>query len=93
MQLVESFTPQAEEYSFEQVSILEASGAVLIPAGPDAVPAAPDNAAMTDLELWKNLSAVKAGRVCPIVSGASSPGTAIPLADRTDTVLTTLAGA
>ncbi|WP_051797246.1 ABC transporter substrate-binding protein [Catenuloplanes japonicus] len=86
-----SQTEQTQEYSFEQVSILEPSGALLIPAGPDGVTASPDNAAMTDLDVWKNLSAVKAGRVYPIVSGASSLGTAIQLADRMDTVLTELA--
>ncbi|MDP9795005.1 iron complex transport system substrate-binding protein [Catenuloplanes nepalensis] len=87
-----SQTEQTQEYSFEQIDILEPSGALLIPAGPDGVTASPDNAAMTDLDLWKNLSAVKAGRVYPIVSGASSLGTGIQLADRMDTVLTELAG-
>jgi iron complex transport system substrate-binding protein len=56
----------------------------LIPAGPDGTTAAPDNAAMTDLELWRDLPAVRAG--------ACTPGTAIQLADRMDTVLTQLAG-
>ena len=88
-----SQTEQTKEYSFEQIDILGPSGALLIPAGPDGVTASPDNAAMTDLDLWKNLPAVKAGRVYPIVSGASSLGTAIQLADRMDTVLTELAGA
>ncbi|GAB7051348.1 ABC transporter substrate-binding protein [Catenuloplanes indicus] len=87
-----SQTEQTQEHSFEQINILEPSGALLIPAGPDGVTASPDNAAMTDLDLWKNLSAVKAGRVYPIVSGASSLGTGIQLADRMDTVLTELAG-
>lgn len=61
-------------------------------AGPDGVTAAPDNAAMTDLDPWKNPPAVKAGRVDPIGSGAASLGTGIRLADRMGPALTELAG-
>jgi iron complex transport system substrate-binding protein len=86
-----SQTEQTKEYSFEKIGVVEASGALLIPAGPDGVTASPDNAALTGTPVWKNLSAVQAGRVYPIVSGASSLGTGIQLADRMDAVLTQLA--
>ncbi|MEV6345850.1 ABC transporter substrate-binding protein [Actinoplanes sp. NPDC051851] len=88
-----SQTEQTEEYSFEKVGVLADSGVLLIPAGPDGVTASPDNAALTGTAAWKNLAAVKANHVYPIVSGASSLGTGIQLAERMDTVLTQLATA
>lgn len=72
-----------DESLFEQVSIRDPFGSLLVPAGSGGVTASPDNAAMTDLDVWKNL---------PVVPGDEAPGTAIPLADRMDTVLTELAG-
>ncbi len=94
IRLAEPSKSQAEptaEYSFEKIAILEPSSALLVPAGPDGTTAAPDNEPLTGTGLWKNLSAVRAGRVHPIVSGASSLGTGIQLADRMDTVLTEMA--
>ena len=94
VQLAEPSKAQPEatqEFSFEKIGVLEPSSVLLVPSGPDGVTEAPDNAALTGQALWKNLPATKAGHVYPVVSGASSLGTGIQLAERMDTVLTELA--
>ncbi|GAA0626436.1 ABC transporter substrate-binding protein [Kribbella sandramycini] len=76
-----------QEYSTERIGILKDSDVLLIPAGPDGKTAAPDNAPLTGSPLWPTLPAVRAGRVYPVVSGASSLGNALELVDRLDVVL------
>ncbi|MDG4795654.1 ABC transporter substrate-binding protein [Micromonospora sp. WMMD1082] len=93
LRLAEPANSQPEptkEYSMEQIGILEPTGVLLIPSGPDGVTPAPDSAALTDSALWKQLPAVRAGRVYPILSGAASLGTGLELTERIDTVLTEL---
>ncbi|MFY1638100.1 ABC transporter substrate-binding protein [Solwaraspora sp. WMMB335] len=82
-----------QEYSFEQIGVLESTGVLLVPSGPDGVTPAPDNVALTDTALWQQLPAVQAGQVYPILSGAASLGTGLELVERIDVVLTELATA
>lgn len=79
-----------QEYSFEQIGVLEQTGVLLVPSDADGTTPAPDNVALTDSALWQQLPAVQAGRVYPILSGAASLGTGLELVERIDVVLTEL---
>ncbi|MBE1470315.1 ABC transporter substrate-binding protein [Kibdelosporangium phytohabitans] len=87
-----SQTDPTKEYSMEQIGILGQSDVLLVPSTIDGTAEAPENAPLTSNALWKQLPAVKAGRVFPVLSGAASLGTGLELVTVFDKVLTKLAG-
>ncbi|MFC0531302.1 ABC transporter substrate-binding protein [Phytohabitans kaempferiae] len=96
VQLAEPAKSQAEptaEVSMEKIGDLDSAGVLLVPAGPDGKTLDPANEALVGKPLWKQLGAVKANRVFPIVYGAASLGTGLELVTRMDTVLTELSSA
>ncbi|WP_433158056.1 ABC transporter substrate-binding protein [Kribbella sp. CA-247076] len=84
-------TQPTQEYSNERLDVLSQSSVLLIPSGPDGVTSAPENKPLTDSPVWRLQPAVRARKVWPVISGASSLGNALELVTRLDTVLTELA--
>jgi hypothetical protein len=82
-----------KEYSMEQVGVLAQTDVLLVPSTIDGTAEAPENAPLSGSSLWKQLPAVQAGRVFPVLNGAASLGTALELLEVFDTkVLAKLAG-
>lgn len=77
------------EASLEDLDTYASADVLLIPAGPDGK-SAPDNTALTESPLWSTLPAAKAGRVYPILTGASSLGNAIDQLHQLDQILAEL---
>nr|CEL19994.1 ABC-type Fe3+-siderophore transport system, permease component [Kibdelosporangium sp. MJ126-NF4]CTQ97218.1 ABC-type Fe3+-siderophore transport system, permease component [Kibdelosporangium sp. MJ126-NF4] len=82
---------QVKEYSLEQLGVLAQSDVLLVPSTIDGADS-PDNALLNNNALWKQLPAVKAGKVFPVLNGTASLGTGLELVTVFDKVLTKLAG-
>jgi iron complex transport system substrate-binding protein len=88
-----SQTDPTKEYSMEQIGVLAQTDVLLVPSTIDGTAEATENAPLSGNSLWKQLPAVQAGRVFPVLNGAASLGTALELLDVFDTkVLAKLAG-
>ena len=67
-----SQTDPTKEYSMEQIGVLDRTDVLLVPSTIDGTAEAPENAPLSGNSLWKQLPAVKAGRVFPVLNGAAT---------------------
>ncbi|MFD1051409.1 ABC transporter substrate-binding protein, partial [Kibdelosporangium lantanae] len=67
-----SQTDPTKEYSMEQIGVLDKTDVLLVPSTIDGTAEAPENAPLSGNPLWKQLTAVKAGKVFPVLNGAAS---------------------